>query len=105
MVINSPDGNDPLSKDEIVIVSSEPAVDWETLGDLSSIEIFFSHTASTADANLLTTAEDQPEANIPNLGRDCTVDDENDGDDSLFADEEIRRRFGSHDNFGFGCQC
>jgi hypothetical protein len=26
-----------------------------------------------------------------------------DGDDSLFSEEEIRLRFGSHDGFGFGC--
>jgi hypothetical protein len=94
-IINDSDGDDALSQDNIVIVSSEPPIDWTVLGDLTSIEIVFSNTAN----------DDQPEINNPNLDSDGAVNNEIDDDDTFFPEEEIMLRFGSHDSFGFGLNC
>ena len=104
-MVNDTDNDDALSQEKIAIVSFEPAMDWDVLGDLSSIEIIFSNMASTFDAHPITPANDQPATNIPNSVGDQAVDDESGDDDSLFSEEEIKLRFESHDSFGFGCQC
>ncbi len=97
MTIISSDGNDALSSDKTVIVSAEPLIDWEILGDLTSIEIIFSNAANNNQLNVSNPNQDSDS--------DCAVNDEIDGEDTFFSEEEIVLRFGSHDNFGFGLSC
>jgi hypothetical protein len=94
-IINSSEGNDALSQEKIVIVSAEPLVDWEILGDLTSIEIIFSNAVN----------DNQPQISSPNPDSNCVVNDEIDGEDTFFSEDEIVLRFRSHDRFGFGLSC
>jgi hypothetical protein len=98
-IIYSSDGNDALSQDKTVIVSTEPLIDWEILGDLTSIEIIFSNNASTFDTG---SNDDLPETGQPDLDSDPAISNDVNSENTLFSAEEIMLRFESYDSLGFG---
>jgi hypothetical protein len=101
-IIYSSDGNDALSQDKTVIVSAEPLIEWEILGDLTSIEIIFSNNASTFNTESSTVNDDQLETDQSDLESDPAVSNDVNSENTLFSAEEIMLRFESYDSLGFG---